>query len=779
MGLGLSFAACSTSKSPTDTPPEDSLGMVETNVGVRFHFSAEESQARSLASSFYGIMSLAPADIEFTDVGRILVDVRFADTDDAFMLGFDLTEITDDRWEGEIPFLPSNSELRFIAHAFNTEGDEIFTGETLTTLTLDNTTVEIPLAPAQDQQTFDMPRMLRIAYPEQIVSGQEVQMIFTLEGNAGEAIDYSITHLDGSTDDIPFSPSSGTVTLTNTVADFIAVYTGPDVAADASFDYLVTITAADSLSSVAIATNLTTNVIPRADGIDGVENTRPSVLFNPVVLELVANGTATPGTVELLANISDDGDPADLTFQWTYTPADGTPDATFADNGQTNPALLEGYTVDHQGTITFAVTDINGGTTTLIYELVPNQFADVIDNEAVNGLNKIVAGEAHTCVLTGEGKVRCWGENQFGQLGYGNALDIGDDASRLPHTAGDVALLTGENVVQITAGNNHTCALLDFGFIRCWGDNQFGQLGYNSTENLADGEPVTSFGYVSLGGTATKIAAGGNQTCAILEDSGALRCWGRNHVGQLGYGHVSNIGDDETVFSVGNIELDTPAVDVVVGEFHTCALLDTGNMRCWGLNDNGELGYGNTITIGDDESLAGLTDVQLPGPVRKMGLGRDHTCALLENGAIRCWGHNGRGAPGYGIANNSFGDQANEVPLNFPDVAVGAEVTDMSVGLFHTCALLSDSQLKCWGEGANGRLGYGNTNDVSPPRADGVDLDGVSAYQMATGQAHTCALRSNGTARCWGFGGSGRLGSGATGEIRTPAAAPDIQVFEP
>src|SRR5262249_29402199 len=154
---------------------------------------------------------------------------------------------------------------------------------------------------------------------------------------------------------------------------------------------------------------------------------------------------------------------------------------------------------------------------TLHYTLTPGQFADAIDHASVNGIKHIVSGANHNCVLTGQNTVRCWGDNHYGQLGYGNAIDVGDAPTRLPYTAGDVPLPVSDPVQQLVAGNNHTCVLLQSGLIYCWGDNQYGQLGYNRTDNLGDGEPVTSFGYVTLGDLASRIAAGGDHTCAILQ----------------------------------------------------------------------------------------------------------------------------------------------------------------------------------------------------------------------------------------------------------------------
>jgi alpha-tubulin suppressor-like RCC1 family protein len=632
-----------------------------------------------------------------------------------------------------------------------------------------------------------MPRMFRIVYPAQMYAGREEQVIFTIEGNAGAAIGVQIAGPGGSAAS-EFSPATGTVTLTNTVADFMSVYTPPEVTADTVFNYQVTITAASAESAVAVTTNFKITVRPIPPGGEIVVGAQPSVLFNPVILSLTANGSETPGTVSLVAAVSDNSAPAQLAYQWSFAPSSGTPTATFANMGQSNPGLFQGYTVDHQGTITLAVTDPDNGTTTLKYQLKPNQFADAIDNTSVNGLKRIVSGNAHTCVLTGQNRVRCWGDNQYGQLGYGNAQDIGDHPTRLPYTAGDVPLPANDPVMQLAAGNHHTCALLQSGLMRCWGRNHRGQLGYNRTDNLGDGEPVTAFGYVSVGGLATKIAAGGDHTCAIMQ-SGALRCWGANNSGQLGRGNTADIGDNETVFSAGNLDLGAGVVvkDLALGGAHTCALLAGGAVRCWGRNNEGQLGYGSNagsnVSLGDNEPINTVPNVSMTGPVRKLVTGELHTCALTDAGTLRCWGRNNEGQLGQGlpgINNLYWGDQPGETPSGLPgDINTGSQVTDVTVGDHHSCALSADGQLKCWGLGSSGQLGYGNGNSLPTPPALGVNIDGVSAYRITAGEAHTCALRSNGTARCWGAGGAGRLGRGSTAGSATATGNVDIHILGP
>jgi alpha-tubulin suppressor-like RCC1 family protein len=763
------------------TPDEEQVDSAPVTIEIRYHERDAPEQPSVSPLSF---ALTAPDPTKYDQVDKILVDILYAASGQPFYTSFALTEVTPDVWRGDVPLLPRNQQLRFAARALNATGDVAFSGETLATLTTDNQGVQIPLAPAQNNQTFQLPRLLRIVYPAEMYAGREEQIILTVEGNTDAAIGIRIAPA-ATTTWAGFSPATGTVTLTSTVADFMTVYTPRNVTADTDFNYQVTITAAGAQSAVAITTNFKITVKPLPPGGSIVTGPQPTALFNPVILGLTANGSAAPGTVELIASVSDDGPLPQSAYQWSYAPSSGTPAATFANNGQGNPGSFEGYTVDHQGTITLAVTDQNNGTTTLNYQLKPMQFADAIDHASVDGLKQIVAGDAHTCVLTGQNRVRCWGANQFGQLGYGNTIDVGDAANRLPYTAGDVPLPVADPVIQLVAGNYHTCTLLQSGLVYCWGYNNFGQLGYGRTDNLGDGEPVTSLGYVSLGGLAIRIAAGGDHTCAILQ-SGALRCWGANGSGQLGRGNKQNIGDDETVYSAGNVDLGAGVTvkDLALGSAHTCALLTTGTVRCWGYGGDGALGYGNSNALGDDEPINNLPNVSLTGAVRKLVAGERHTCALTEAGTLRCWGYNGAGQLGQSISGDLYwGNAANELPSTLAsDINMGAQVTDVAAGDSYNCALSSAGQLKCWGGGFYGQLGYGGTGNpanLPAPPATGVNLDGVSAYRITAGLFHTCALRSNGTARCWGRGDNGRLGRGNTITSATATGNVDIKILGP
>ncbi len=774
--LGSLASGCSSSSEP-----------VEEAAPVSLHIRLEESQP-SLTGLLPKSFSVMLAPVTFGEVTRILVDISVVETQLPFYTGLELTKTSPNTWSSNVPLLPRDKQLRFYARALDATAATTFSGETLAALTVSNQSVQIPLAPAQNNQLLALPRLTRIVFPETVYAGQEEQFSFTVLGTPGAAIGLRLSAAGSTAPSPAFSPAIGTVTLTGLVADFMTVYTAPEVTADTTIDYQVTITAGGLLGDVSITTNFRVLVKPRPPGGPIVGDTRPSVLFNPVILSLGANGSAIPDAIELVAAVSDDGPQEALSYQWSYTPAPSSAPATFAGGGLANPTVFQGYTVEHHGTITLAVTDHggSGGTTTLRYTLVPDQFKNAIENGAISGVKRMVSGDAHTCVITGGDKVRCWGDNAYGQLGYGDALDVGATTTLLPYHAGDVPLPAGDPAVQLAAGNYHTCALLQSGLVICWGRNSSGQLGYSRTDPLGDSEAVTSWGYVTLGGLTTKIFAGGEHSCAILQ-SGAVRCWGNNSYGQLGRGNTANIGDNEAVYAAGDLAFGDGVVvrELALGGFHTCALLATGAVRCWGRGQYGQLGYGSQNNFADNEPLASIPDVSIIGPVRKIVAGSNGTCALTEAGTLRCWGHGYNGElgqvfPFHGVNGGNWGDAPGELPSTLPgNIATGAQITDVVAGDHHFCAISSNSLLKCWGYNPYGQLGYGPISSQDAPLAAGIDLGGSTPYRISAGAWHTCAMRRDGKVRCWGLGDDGRLGRGNTAARSTATGNANVQIFPP
>jgi alpha-tubulin suppressor-like RCC1 family protein len=361
----------------------------------------------------------------------------------------------------------------------------------------------------------------------------------------------------------------------------------------------------------------------------------------------------------------------------------------------------------------------------------------------MNGIVAIAAGgswDSHTCALTNAGGVKCWGRNGSGQLG--------DGTTTARSTPVDVTGLTG-GVIAIAAGEEYTCALTIAGGVKCWGDNDSGQLGNGTTtDSLA---PVDVSGLTS---GVIAIAAGGSpfferHTCA-LTSAGGVKCWGSNLYGQLG----SDTQDTNHLTPVDVSGLSSGAIAIAVGEHFTCAVTSAGGAKCWGNNKFGQVGDGTTANRPTPVDVSGLSS-----GVAAIDTGLEHTCALTSTGGVKCWGNNDFGQLGDGASGLSP-TPTNVLGLTNQGAAIAA-------GSFHTCALTSAGGVKCWGDNFFGQLGDGTTTDR---RLTPVNVSGLSSGVMtiAAGHGHTCALTSAGGVKCWGWNGSGQLGDGTRTAHRTP-----------
>jgi alpha-tubulin suppressor-like RCC1 family protein len=444
-------------------------------------------------------------------------------------------------------------------------------------------------------------------------------------------------------------------------------------------------------------------------------------------------------------------------------------DATVHDSGTEDAATLDAGMED-AGTFDAGTED--AGTFDAGTEDAGTFDAGALDGGVIpTEVRDLALGNTFACALLSTGAVRCWGR----PLAYGNTNTIGDNET--PAAAGDVPF--GGTAVQLVSGSDHTCVLLDRGAVRCWGRNFNGQLGYGHMNTIGDNEMPATAGDVSLGGVPVQITAGGAHTCARLE-TGAVRCWGYGAQGQLGYGNTNNIGDDEMPASAGDVPLGGTAVRIESGGNQTCALLDTGAVRCWGRNSSGELGYGHQRNIGDDETPASAGDVQIGGPVIRLALQGSSACALLDTGALRCWGYALDGQLGYGNI-TQIGD--NEVPASAGDVPLGGSAMEVAVGGAHTCAILDTGAVRCWGSSQFGQLGYANTDtigDNETPASAGNVLLGGAALRIALGGSFSCALLDTGGVRCWGYGSDYQLGYGSfrnIGDDETPASIGEVPIL--
>ena len=312
----------------------------------------------------------------------------------------------------------------------------------------------------------------------------------------------------------------------------------------------------------------------------------------------------------------------------------------------------------------------------------------------VTGLSqatKVSAGLEHSCAVCLDGTAQCWGSNEYGNLGN----PIYTIGSSLP-----VAVMGVSQAVAISASGaesrgayrvSHTCALLSGGSIQCWGSNNFGELGDNSTAN--SDAPVTVANITQV----SEIASGGTYSCARLGNN-TVQCWGANGNGQLGNGTNS---DSLTPTAVSYL---TGAQAISSGTAHSCVA--AGAVYCWGINNAGQLGDGSTTDSNIPVAVGSLSQVT------SVAAGSRHSCALIADGTIQCWGDNFYGQLGNGTTTG--GSRVAVLGLSQAAVAISA-------GSGHTCAILNDGTVQCWGDNSYGQLGTGNkTGSLVPIAVNGL-----------------------------------------------------------
>lgn len=366
----------------------------------------------------------------------------------------------------------------------------------------------------------------------------------------------------------------------------------------------------------------------------------------------------------------------------------------------------------------------------------------------------VTAGALHACALLDNGTVKCWGNNTSGALGQGSTTNAGDGVGTLMSALPAIDLGPGVTVQKIDAGTQFTCALLSDGKVKCWGENGFGQLGLGDTNNrgAAAGEMGTNLVAIDFGvnKTVRSIALTTNAACAIL-NLGEVKCWGRNANGELGQGNTTDLGQGGTP-SIANapaVDLGTgkTAKEIVAGEFHFCALLNDDSVKCWGDNGAGQLGLGNTADRGDNSGEMGdallAVDFGVGITAVSIDAGGYSTCALLSNSTLKCWGNNSAGQLGIGSLTNVGGLSATDVALVSPiDVGSGKLATSVSVGEDHTCAVLNDVSVKCWGDNTEGQLGLDNTTALNAPSATAITLDTTAPSVTTTAPLSTTPVRN-------------------------------------
>lgn len=349
------------------------------------------------------------------------------------------------------------------------------------------------------------------------------------------------------------------------------------------------------------------------------------------------------------------------------------------------------------------------------------------------GYRELAVGAEHTCVSSSDGSVKCWGQNEAGQLGEAGA----GLTSRVPVSVAGLV-----DITSVDAYGNHTCALGPSG-LWCWGMNDDGQVGNGARQNRRSPYKVLGLGDVR------QFSTGERHTCIRLA-TGRLQCWGFNRKGQLG------VGSTISTLSPKGVQTLSQAQYLSAGSTHTCASESTGLVYCWGDNGSvpdqtfGRLGTGDTGSRTSPALVSNLSDVA------RVHAGRAHTCALTTQGAVWCWGDNDFGQMGTGDT------AASTFPV---ELAAFNYVRELSLGANHTCAIDRARDVWCWGRNDRGQLGIGNNSDQTTP----VKVSGLAnVLRVSLGVEHTCVTTTDSRVLCWGSNSSGQLGDGTISDRNVP-----------
>lgn len=335
------------------------------------------------------------------------------------------------------------------------------------------------------------------------------------------------------------------------------------------------------------------------------------------------------------------------------------------------------------------------------------------------GTAAITAGDEHSCALAPSGSIKCWGANAVGQLGNGSVSTTDPFGELVPTPVVGVT-----DAVAVSAGGQNTCAILSDRSVACWGSNQYGELGQDAAVPYS-GSPIAVAGVLG----ADAIAVGNHHICALLTNK-SVTCWGG---GEL----TSSVAWFIPPTAISGI---TTARAIAAGGTHTCAILDDGTTTCWDVTQTGFGGPGSITGISTAAHIA---------------LGFFSGCVALVDGRLQCWTHG---------STTSF--EATGV-VDVVDVASGGDRFSHPA-LDHTCAVLSDGHVQCWGTNFFGELGDGNSATFS---FDPTPVSGIfDAVNVVSGSFHTCVRRQNGAVLCWGLGSKGQLGQGTTSSSSAPVS---------
>lgn len=348
-------------------------------------------------------------------------------------------------------------------------------------------------------------------------------------------------------------------------------------------------------------------------------------------------------------------------------------------------------------------------------------------------ITSLSTGYGHTCVIDWWGDGWCWGKGSDGQLGDGGAIDQAAPVQVNNPYRWDHGLAAFE-WPHIATGAHHSCAAdATNRYVICWGKNTYGQLGSGGDDTLLPEmvQPPRSF---------RMLVAGENHTCGLFESNGFLACWGRNNRGQVGDGTNDDLKEIPHFSRIAGL---TQWKHVTAGREHSCAVTKQHEAFCWGANEAGQLGVGDTEDRNRPQPVAPDLDWA------ELSAGDSHTCGITMGGDLYCWGEGGDGQLGTGVYEDTT------EPVQVGQFATWAHV---SAGKHHTCAVTTNGDAYCWGDAAYGRLGNGRSVGSFP--APQLVAGGMKFSHIAAAVDHTCGVVDTSYVYCWGRGESGRLGNG-------------------
>lgn len=350
--------------------------------------------------------------------------------------------------------------------------------------------------------------------------------------------------------------------------------------------------------------------------------------------------------------------------------------------------------------------------------------------QTLTGIKSLSAGTIHTCALDLYGRVQCWGEWQE---------RINDPMQFMPtYVLQDVGVRLHE-ITQISAESRNTCAVTRGGNVRCWGTGRYGFRSIAKPVYVADGK---------LLGNITQVSLGSHNVC-VLTNNRHVECWDKRKNSPTG------------VVTTVKKPLDN-IVQISVGSEHACASTLDGRVKCWGNGERGQLGNGANELSSLPVDVINADGKPLTGVVR-VSAGSSHSCALLGTGHVKCWGAGELGQ----LGNGDSKDSNRAVDVMIPSGKL-ANIEQIGTGVIHSCALVNTGHVKCWGSGKEGQMGNGMDGidagrkfpvDVTMATGNGIKLLS-NIVSIAVGGLHTCGLTADKRVKCWGAGKVGQLGYG-------------------